>query len=81
MLGQKYPVHPDTPITIGWTIDGRVHQKASAWKLTHRSTTPALGRLTSEFPWDLGFKALGLSHPTSDCIVDSGRRDFQAQQK
>ena len=42
MIWWKNPVHPDTPIMIGWITSDRVHWKSSAWKVTHPSTTPAL---------------------------------------
>jgi hypothetical protein len=50
MVGYKYPVHPDIPTMIRWTIDGRVHRKSSARKVNHPSTIPALGGFTVEFP-------------------------------
>ena len=51
MVGRDYPVHPDTPTMIGWTIGGRVQWKSSARKITHPSTNLALDGLTLEFPW------------------------------
>ena len=32
----------------------KVHQKSSAKKVTHPSTIPIYGGLTSKFSWDLG---------------------------
>ena len=50
MVGQQFPVHPDTPTMIGWTTGGRVHQKSSALKVAHPSTILSLCSLTLEFP-------------------------------
>ena len=47
---------------IRWIKDGRMHSKSSARKVTHPSTIPTLGSLTSEFPRD-PIQALGLTHP------------------
>ena len=60
MVSCKYPVHPNTPTMIGWTIGGRVHCNSSCRMVTHPSTILALSGWILEFPWDPGF---GLSHP------------------
>ena len=49
MIAWNYVVHMGIPTMIGWTRGGMVHRKLSAMKVTHPSTLPALGSLTSEF--------------------------------
>ena len=38
----------------GWTIGGRVHEKSSVGEVTHSSTIPTLGGLTTEFTIHMG---------------------------
>jgi hypothetical protein len=53
MVGWKYPVHPDTPTMIGWSIGGRGHWKSGPRKATY-STIPASRSSTLDSPWDPG---------------------------
>ena len=56
--GLKYLVHLDSPIMIEWTIVVGCIKNEVHRKVTHPSTTLALGSLTLELPWDPA-----LNHP------------------
>ena len=45
MVVVEYPVHPNTPTMIKWTIGGSVNWKSSARKVTHLSTILAFSGL------------------------------------
>ena len=55
VYGWKYLVHLDIPPMTGWHIKVECsgHQVP---EVTHPSAIPTLGGLTSEFPWDQGFR-------------------------
>ena len=63
MVGRNYPVHPDTPIMIGRTTGGRLHQKSNARKVTHPSTKLILAIGGSTSFHGVWVNARGLSYP------------------